>query len=194
MYLQAAIHSNHIECMLGSYRSHITHRCVIKLVGSSVSAQVIVAPVGGLKRKALEAAERIQRPLKKRFIDFGCQVPFTRIPAFVEKGFEEIDNIFSRENSNNKVREHYQFARICLQGSLDIDLCDLLLMLVLTVSSSSVTPEVSQVGKGYQKATKQRDMAQFAAAISVVVVLRPSDSKIEAVTVQVLTISHQNRP
>ena len=61
--------------------------------------------------------------------------------------------------------EHYHIARNCLEGCLGDPLCDLLLILVLTLGSSSVTPFVAVNGSGFEAGTR-KDPAQFAATLA----------------------------
>lgn len=71
-------------------------------------------------------------------IDFGCPIPFTKIPPLVEEGFEKCRKVFAR--GDQRVLAHYESARDCLIQCLGDPLCDVLLMIVLTFASSIVTP------------------------------------------------------
>jgi len=60
--------------------------------------------------------------------------------------------------------EHYHVAWHCLEECLGDPLCDLLLMLVLTVSSSSVTPMVAVKGHEFS-AGPRKEPGIFAAGL-----------------------------
>ncbi|KAL5603551.1 hypothetical protein FOVSG1_006301 [Fusarium oxysporum f. sp. vasinfectum] len=70
-------------------------------------------------------------------INFGSSIPFTEIPSCIEKGMELTRNLYA---SRPKVLAHYENARDCLEQALGDPLCDLLLMIVLTFTSSTVAP------------------------------------------------------
>lgn len=161
--LAAAMLSNRIECMPGSHRSRITYRRVVRLVGQIPPPRAVAARPGSLKRAAIEAEHRAQRPVKRQAIDLGCDIPFTRIPDIVEEGFSALAKMFSK--GNPRILEHYHIARNCLESCLGDPLCDVLLILVLTFSSSSITPSVKVNGSGFE-AGPRKDAAQFAANLA----------------------------
>jgi len=161
--LTAAILSNQIECMPGSHRSRITYRRVVRLVGLTLPPRAVAARPGSLKRAAIEAEHRAMRPVKRQAIDLGCDVPFVRIPDLVEEGFSALAKLFSR--GNPRILEHYHIARNCLESCLGDPLCDVLLILVLTLSSCSVTPSVAANGSRFEAGTR-KDAAQFAANLA----------------------------
>jgi len=161
--LAAAMNSNHIECMPGSHRSRITYRRVVRFVGAVPVPRVAAARLGSLKRDAMEAELRVKQSTKRRAIDLGCEIPFTRIPPLVEDGFQALNKMFVKGDS--KIQEHYQVARNCLEECLGDPLCDLLLMLVVTYGSSSVTPCVTTSGKGFEVGAR-KNPAQFAANLA----------------------------
>ena len=66
---------------------------------------------------------------------------------------------------NQQVLQHYHIAHNCLKQCLGDPLCDLLLMMVLTLSASSVTPWVAVNGRQFE-AGKQKDSALFAANLT----------------------------
>ncbi|EXL65420.1 hypothetical protein FOPG_18352 [Fusarium oxysporum f. sp. conglutinans race 2 54008] len=70
-------------------------------------------------------------------INFGSSIPCTEIPSCIEKGMELTRNLYA---SRPKVLAHYENARDCLEQALGDPLCDLLLMIVLTFTSSTVAP------------------------------------------------------
>jgi hypothetical protein len=159
--LAAAMESNEIECVPGSYRSLITCRRVIKLTGRAPVVMAVWARPGSLKRAAIEAEERRSRPTVTMRIDFGCPVPFMHIPSLVRDGFEMQARILNR--GNTRVAEHFQLAQNCLVECLGDPLCDLLLMIVLTVAASSVTPEVPPKSRGFTAAAKKKEPGLVAA-------------------------------
>jgi hypothetical protein len=85
--------------------------------------RAVAARLGSLKREAIEAELRVERAVKRRAIDLGCEIPFTRLPRIVEEGFTALAKVFSRGNAG--IREHYHAARNCLQECLGDPLCDL---------------------------------------------------------------------
>jgi hypothetical protein len=161
--LAAAMNSNQIECMPGSHRSRITYRRVVRFVGAVPLPRVTAARPGSLKRDAMEAELRVNQSRKRRAIDLGCEIPFTRIPPLVEDGFQALNKMFVKGDS--KIQEHYQVARNCLEECLGDPLCDVLLMLVVTYGSSSVTPSVTTSGKGFEVGVR-KNPAQFAANLA----------------------------
>jgi hypothetical protein len=146
--LIAAMTVNQIQCMPGSHRSRITYRQVVRLVGHSLPIHVITGRPGSLKRSAIEAEILVGQAVKQQAINFGYKIPFTQIPKMVEEGFQAQDKAFV--NGDQKVRCHYHVSRNCLERNLGDPLCDLLLMLVLTFSASSVTPTVGQTSGGFE--------------------------------------------
>jgi hypothetical protein len=158
--LAAAMEANEIECMPGSHCSRITYRRVVRLIGHTAPIRAIAARPGSLKREAIEAEGRAARPAKRQAIDLGCKVPFTSIPAIVDDGFRAQEKIFAK--GNQKILGHYHIARNCLQRSLGDPLCDVLLMLVLTFSASSVTPTVA-AKRHHFEAGPRKDPGLFAA-------------------------------
>jgi hypothetical protein len=81
-------------------------------------------------------------------IDFGCAVPFTEIPLPIEEGFEASWKLFTHRNP--KVLAHYEAACGCLEQCIGEPLCDVLLMIVLTFSSSIVTPALPMNGSEFE--------------------------------------------
>lgn len=162
--LAGAMLCNSIEWVPGSHRSKLTHRRVVMLVGVAPSRSALAARPGSLKRAAIEAEQRSASAGKKRKIDFGYPIPFITIPAIIENGFTKQEKQFKR--GNLKILEHYQVARNCLVQCLGDPLCDLMLMMVLTICASSVTPCVAPntrgFGKGAQKGA-QKDAELLAA-------------------------------
>lgn len=150
-----------IECLPGSYQSRLSYRRVVRLVGSAPLALAIAARPGSLKRAAIEAEHRAKRPsLGGSVIDFDCAIPFNAIPQLIEDGFRQHEKVF--RSGNKAILEHYQTARQCLAGSLGDPVCDLMLMLVLTMASSSVTPTVLPKAQEFSAGPK-KDNSLFAA-------------------------------
>ncbi|RKK87314.1 hypothetical protein BFJ68_g17067 [Fusarium oxysporum] len=75
-------------------------------------------------------------------IDFGCPVPFTEIPQIIEEGLDFTRQLYA--SGNQKLLTHYEHARDCLEQALKDPLCDLLLMIVLTFTSSTHIPKLPQ--------------------------------------------------
>ncbi|EXM14330.1 hypothetical protein RAB80_016449 [Fusarium oxysporum f. sp. vasinfectum] len=75
-------------------------------------------------------------------IDFGCPVPFTEIPRIIEEGLDFTRQLYA--SGNQKLLAHYEHARDCLEQALKDPLCDLLLMIVLTFTSSTHIPKLPQ--------------------------------------------------
>ena len=161
--LANAMFTNRIECMPGSHLARVTHKRVVRLVGSAPSTIALSARPSSLKRAAIEATERGDLPRKRQQIDFGCKVPFENIPALIEDGFKKHDRNFGK--GDPKILEHYQMARIALEQYLGDPICDVMLMMVLTLASSSVTPAVAVKTKGFSARAK-KDPALFAANLT----------------------------
>lgn len=161
--LTVAMLACRIECMPGSYQSKLSCRRATRLVGSAPAALAIAARPGSLKRAAIEAEHRARhRPPRKSGIDFGCTVPFDTIPQLVEDGFRQHEKVF--RTGNQGILEHYQTARQCLAECLGDPLCDVMLMMVLTLASSSVTPTVAPKAQAFSAGPK-KDSSMFAASL-----------------------------
>jgi hypothetical protein len=159
--LTVAMLACQIECTPGSYRSKLSYRRVVRLVGSAPSVSAIAARPGSLKRAAIEAEHRAKRPLlRHKAIDFGCAIPFATIPQLVEDGFRAQETAF--RTGNQGILEHYQTARQCLAECLGDPLCDLMLLLVLTLASSSETPTIAPKAREFSVGPK-KDNSMFAA-------------------------------
>ena len=98
--------------------------------------------------------------MKRQVIGFGSEIPFTSIPRSVDDGFQAQEKILAM--GNQKILEHYHVARNCLERSLGDPLCDVLLMLVLAFSESSVTPTVAAKSQHFE-AGARKDPTRFAA-------------------------------
>ena len=166
--LAAAMHSTGIEWVPGRHRQRLTHRRIVRLVGLATATEVLAARPGSLKRAALEAASQqqmsegaVQKRAKRQRIDFHCDIPFQNIPRLVLEGFAKLERLFGK--GDHKVLDHYQKARNCLQQCLGDPLCDLMLMIVLTLSASSVTPHIAPKERIFSSTPKNKDSALLAA-------------------------------
>lgn len=158
--ISAAMLACEIECVPGHYRSRLSFRYVIRLIGFVTPAAVLSAPVGSLKRAAMEAQHQVKRPRVTSRVDFGCAIPFAQIPELIKQGFEAQDLQFQK--GDPRIREHYQVARNCIESCLGEPLCDLMLMLVLTLASCSITPTIAPQTRHFDVGAK-KDPALFAA-------------------------------
>jgi hypothetical protein len=94
-------------------------------------------------------------------IDLGYEVPFTSVPSVIKEGFyAEIDRVIKRDMG---LAEHYQTALNCLADHRESWQCELLLMLVLTVFSSSVVPSVTAESRVIDVGPRKTDTRQFTA-------------------------------
>lgn len=125
-----------------------------------------VGPPGSLKRAAIEAARNEERLARRQRIDFGCPFPFKKIPKLVHDGFEKMEDLFGAGKGDEKILHHYNHAKMVLQECLEHPICDLMLMLVLTLASSSVTPTVPVKATGFHEGKKRKDPAIFAATLT----------------------------
>ena len=181
--LAAAMHSSGIEWIPGRHRQKLTHRRLLRLVGIVTGPEVLAAPPGSLKRAALEAAAQQQitdgsrKKPRRRKVDFGCKIPFENIPRLIQDGFAKLERLYGKAKADYKVLEHYQQARNCLQRILGDPLCDLMLMLALTLGASSTTPQVAPKERVFSGAPKKKDPALLAANMVTRMLwfLRPSD-------------------
>jgi hypothetical protein len=117
------------------------------------------------KRHWRDSPKAVQKyPVQPRIlqvVELGCEIPFTSIPAVVEEGFRAEQQRLAHRKP--KMMEHYQVARNCLLACLGDPLCDLLLLLVLTLSSSSVTPSVPARSRVFEPGPRKMESGRFAA-------------------------------
>jgi hypothetical protein len=158
--ISAGMLSNSIECVPGAYQGRLSFRRVVRLIGYTTPGKVLSAPVGSLKRAAMEAPHEAKRQRASPSIDFGCPIPFTQVPELVKQGFEALERHFKK--GDQRVLEHYQVARNCLESCLGDPLCDLMLMLVLTLASCSITPTVAPKMRHFSEGAR-KDPELFAA-------------------------------
>ncbi|PNP37738.1 hypothetical protein TGAMA5MH_10357 [Trichoderma gamsii] len=145
--IATALLSTGIEWVPGSYAGKLSHLWAVRFVGSAPTMMMTSTPTSrptNLKRAAMEAEARMEANLsgpkrvKRQRIDFGCKIPFERVPDLVQAGFNEV----RRFNEDQKVLDHYATAYCCLESCLGDPLCDVMLMLVLTMAASTETPDV----------------------------------------------------
>lgn len=160
--LSAALTANHIECVPGTFKARLAYRHVVMVIGFSLPARAISARPGSLKRAAIEAECRAGQAPKRQRINLGSEIPFTRIPTIVANGFKAQEKLFA--SGNQKILEHYHVARNCLERNLGDPLCDVLLMLALTLSASSVTPTVAPKSRIFEEGAR-KDSGVFAASL-----------------------------
>jgi hypothetical protein len=154
--------ANNIDAMPGKYHARLSYRRLIRLVGLSDSTAVAAAPPNSLKRAALEAQDLAKRPKIQSRISFGCDVPFVQIPLLIQGAFEKQERSFRK--GDQRVREHYQTAYNCLLSHMGEPLCDLLLMLVLTLGQCVKTPTVMEHCDFFQEGPT-KDSENFVVAL-----------------------------
>lgn len=169
--LHTAMAAAGIDWAPGRHRGRLSSRHIVRLVGqrSEVTGKAIKARPGSLKRAAIEASELMaqeeqspKRP-RRRTVTFGEDIPFARLPRLLQEAFEKVDKLF--EKGHQGVRAHYQIARHCLLRQLETPACNLLLLLVLTVASSTVTPQVALGEDSFSAAPKRKDPLVLAATM-----------------------------
>lgn len=172
--LSSVLQSQQIDYFPGSFRAKLSSQRVVELKGTSSTISSSQCTGGSLKRKAREAEKLAARPCKRRVIDFGYKIPFDTVPEIIKDGFRSQEMLLRK--GDQRVLEHYQLALHCLEKCLGDPLCDLMLMMVLTLSSSSVTPSV-RPGSHEFKAGKRKEPAIFAATMVTRMLwfLRPED-------------------
>lgn len=121
--VSAAMLESSVEAMPGILRGQLTSRAVVRLVGMAPSKALLATRPGTLKRAVVEANENGKRPWVQKRIEFGCEIPFTRIPRLVDEGLRAQDKQF--EKGDGRIREHYCMVRHCLDACLGDPLCDL---------------------------------------------------------------------
>lgn len=109
-------------------------------------------------------ADNQKRPMSKtshkRTIDFGSAIPFSEIPQIIEDGFEVQRRRFAQ--GDQKVLAHYETAQECLAQALGDPLCDLLLILVMTICSSSERLDVRIGDKRFSVLHNPKNQAMMA--------------------------------
>lgn len=100
---------------------------------------------------------------ERYMIDFKCSFPFSEIPEIIREGFEACQKTFV--HGHQRILAHYETAHKCLAQSLGDPLCDLLLMIVLTLASSIVTPTLLS-HKSHFEAGAREDPKLFAVTLT----------------------------
>jgi hypothetical protein len=91
----------------------------------------------------------------------GYEVPFSSVPSVIKEGFRAEQHRVIRRDL--KLAAHYELAENCLVEHRESWQCELLLMIVLTVLSSSVIPSVAAESRVIKAGPRQTDTRQFAA-------------------------------
>jgi hypothetical protein len=95
-------------------------------------------------------------------IDLGYEIPFTSIPSVIKEGFRaEQDRVMNRGDPG--LAAHYELAQNYLLEYREAWFCDILLMLVLTIFSSSVTPSIAPGSRVITAGPRKTDPRRFAA-------------------------------
>lgn len=128
--ISAAILESCVEAMPGASRGKLTSRAAVRLVGMTLSKALLATRPSTLKRAAAEASENAKRPRLQRRIDFGCEIPFTKILQLVDKGLRAQDKQFER--GDRGIWEYYCAIRYYLDAYLGDLLYDLMLMYTLS--------------------------------------------------------------
>ncbi len=168
-----ALHSAGIEWMPGCHGGRITFRRVIKIAKQEGMAayahQIVAGQPGSLKRAALQAAADYEvkavnkKKARRQKIYFGYSIPFEEVPALVLRGFQEQKEKGGKVGE--KVLSHYEAALQCLRGSLGDPRCDVLLILVLTICSSSERLDVREREAHFSLSEKPNSPAMLAACL-----------------------------
>jgi hypothetical protein len=189
--ITAAFLSHQIECLPGAHAGHITTQRIIRLLGVRTSVHALAARPGSLKRAAIEAADRADQPVTRQLIRFG-NIPFTCVPDLIIEAFEAQERMY--KNSNRPAIEHYHVARHCLERCLGDPLCDLLLMIVLTLAASTETPIIPVKARRFE-AGQRRDPALLVANLVTRMLwfLRPQDFPWDKDDGMVLRISEMTK-
>jgi len=161
-----------IQWVPGCHRKRLTSRRVIQLDGAHPRVRPILklaGPEGSLKRAAMEAEqrmameERAPKKRKKRIIDLGAEIPFTRVPKVVQEGFDKL--VKSHQKTDPELIRHLRLAHSCLVQCLGDPLCDLMLMLALTFAACTTTPSIEMGETEFRPAQRQRDADMLAATM-----------------------------
>lgn len=97
--IATALLSTGIEWVPASYGGKLSHLWAVRFVGLAPTMTMINTPTRrpeNLKRAAMEAEARMEANLsgpkrvKRQRIDFGCKIPFERVPELIQAGFNEV--------------------------------------------------------------------------------------------------------
>ncbi|KAG6067644.1 hypothetical protein E4U32_003236 [Claviceps aff. humidiphila group G2b] len=174
--LDVQFRASGIEWVPGSPGGRITSTAVVRLQNTKTAIPLLV-PAGesgtflrevsevtieGEKRMQRQAAER-ERPR----INFGCKLPFITIPDLIVDGLAKSRKILASK-SDRLFLGHYELAMNTLTTNLQHPLCQYMLMLILTVCSSTDTPQVLLKATEFSvsMAGKRKDPAQLALAMA----------------------------
>ena len=171
--IAGALHSVGIEWMPGSHGGKITFRRIIKIIKQdglvANACQIVVGQPGSLKRAALQAAADYEakaanpKRARRRRIYFGYAIPFEEVPELVLRGFREQREKGGKVSEN--VLSHYEAALQCLRSCLGDPRCDVLLILVLTICSSSERLDVKEKEAEFSLSDKPNSPAMLAACL-----------------------------
>ncbi|KLP14862.1 Uncharacterized protein LW94_6637 [Fusarium fujikuroi] len=103
---------------------------------------ISLRPENTVEDEAEVGTDASETGLRTSSIDFGCPIPFTEIPRIIEEGLDFTRQLYA--SGNKKILAHYEHACDCLERALKDPLCDLLLMIVLTFTSSTDIPKLPQ--------------------------------------------------
>lgn len=159
--LAGALQQAHVEILPGEYRGRGSVKHLLRLQGLTSSTRVLTAPLHSLKRKALEAHERITQPPRRTRIDLGTPLPFAQIPDVVRLG------LLNPLSQNHDLIAHLTHVRCILQLHLDDELVQLILLIAVTIGKASVMPAVSALGQPITPLTENRNGHVFAASLAV---------------------------
>lgn len=169
-----ALRSARIEWMPGSHGGKITFRRIIKIIQQDTLPEtarpVIVGQPGSLKRRALQAAADYEakamnpKRARRQKICFGQPIPFLEVPDLILRGFREQRDKGGKVSE--KVLSHYEAALQCLRSCLGDPLCDVLLILVLTICSSSERLDVRERETEFSLSEKPNSPAMLAACLA----------------------------
>lgn len=170
--LVTAIASAGITWAPGAHLGRLTCTRILQLAGVAKPRQLILAPLGSIKRNAMEAEMRLrseeQQPkrARRRTIDFGCKLPFQMVPKLILDGFAQHYKTCEQEDTP-AVGNHFQAAHNCLISLVAENdwRCDLMLMLALTVAASSVTPKVNKIKLEFEAAKRKKEPDRLAAML-----------------------------
>lgn len=153
-----------IEWALDVYKGRISSQHIVTLGGLAPTTSVSRKIVGTLALKAERARIADERAIAMRLdkarIDFGCNVPFKRVPQLLTDAMKQTAALFTA-GGDLKVLDHYQIAINCLSQCIGDPICDLMLMLALTVAASSETPHVGTKEFKFTVGSRRKDPGQL---------------------------------
>jgi hypothetical protein len=87
--------------------------------------------------------------------------PFKKVPILIETGLKEAEDAFS-PSGDMKVLEHYRMAIYCLRQNIEDPAVHYMLLMVLTVTASTETPQVAPHTHAFSAAPKRKKPSQLA--------------------------------